>query len=370
MDGGSTDETESVVKEYGSRLTWISEKDRGQSHAINKGFKMAQGEIVTWLNSDDLFLPGAVARAVKELEAHPQYAAVYGEGYQIDRRGRVLQRFGVTEPFNLWKLVHLSDYILQQTVYFRRSVFDEVGFIDEDLHYVMDWDILIRIGKRYEMGYIPEFMGCLREYPEAKSFSGGAKRVAEIGELMQRHAGKRMTPGYIVYGLDTYRRIWSQRVAASSPRVLKLPAFLMQWTLNRICLQIIGSQIFNSQGWSRDGWAGRRLRLMAPATANAIILRGMNPQSGGIDTLAARSGGAVYARFHLPVGPFSIRIPMPDGQSGPYHLELDACGRLGFLPNSSRCYLLNRIECQSGGKRGQYRETAAPAADIDAVPAI
>ena len=177
MDGGSTDETAAVVKDYASRLTFISEKDRGQSHAINKGFRMAGGSILSWLNSDDLYLPGAIQAAVDAFEGSPGAGAVYGEGYLIDRDGEITARFPCTEPFNLWKFVHLSDYILQQTVYFRRDALDQVGYLDETLHYSMDWDILIRIGLRYPMVYVPEYMGCLREYAEAKTFAGGIRRA-------------------------------------------------------------------------------------------------------------------------------------------------------------------------------------------------
>src|SRR5450755_863659 len=78
MDGGSTDETASVVKDYASRLTFISEKDRGQSHAINKGFRMAQGSILGWLNSDDLYLPGCIRSAVDAFQRNAAAGAVYG----------------------------------------------------------------------------------------------------------------------------------------------------------------------------------------------------------------------------------------------------------------------------------------------------
>src|ERR1044072_3241688 len=110
MDGGSSDETAAVARYYAGRLTFISEKDRGQSHAINKGFRMARGSVLAWLNSDDLFLPGAVRAAVDALIADPSAGAVYGEGWLIDESGQRTSRFRYTEPFNLWKLVHLSDY--------------------------------------------------------------------------------------------------------------------------------------------------------------------------------------------------------------------------------------------------------------------
>jgi len=224
MDGGSTDETAAVVNDYSSRLTWISEKDRGQSHAINKGFRMAKGEIVSWLNSDDFILPGAVRHGVAAFERNPLAGAVYGEGYLIDEGGNITGRFPATVPFNLWKLIYLSDYILQQTSYFRKSVLDEVGYVDEDLHWGMDWDLYVRIGKRYPIEYIPEYMGCLREYATAKSFSGGGRRFRELAAIMRRHGGVRYPPGYVTYGLDTYGRIWTDWIERLTPSFLERPS--------------------------------------------------------------------------------------------------------------------------------------------------
>src|SRR5260370_29674382 len=96
MDGGSTDNTVAIVKEYASRVKWFSERDRGQSDAINKGFRMAKGEIVSWLNSDDLILPGAVSLAVRAFERDSEVMAVYGEGYLINEAGA--RKGGVLAP--------------------------------------------------------------------------------------------------------------------------------------------------------------------------------------------------------------------------------------------------------------------------------
>ena len=167
---------------------------------------MARGEIVSWLNSDDTILPGAVRHAVRALTQDPRLGAVYGEGYTIDHDGNVIGQFGATEPFNLWKLIYLSDYILQQTVYFRRSVFDDVGFVDERLNWGMDWELLMRIGKKYPLELIPEYMGSLREYGAAKTFSGGFRRIRELVKIMRRHGQVRYPPGMFTYGLDTLQR--------------------------------------------------------------------------------------------------------------------------------------------------------------------
>jgi len=280
MDGGSTDETASVVKDYASRLTFISEKDRGQSHAINKGFQMARGGVVAWLNSDDLYLPGSVRTAVETLENSPAAGAVYGDGYLIDHSGQILCRFPCTEAFNLWKLVYLSDYILQQTVYFRRDVLDQVGYLDEDLHYTMDWDILIRIGMRYPLEYIRKYMGCLREYPGAKTSTGGALRIRELRDMLARHTGTRYSPGYIVYGLDTYHQIWCRKIEQLFTPTLRPLSTMAQSAIRFGAGLIIGQTISRSQGLYSDGWAGRLLRYMLPPGNGQLIIEGSLPGWG------------------------------------------------------------------------------------------
>ena len=234
VDGGSTDGTSGVVAPYSNRLTFISEKDRGQADAINKGLRMASGSIVAYLNSDDLFLPGAVSAAVAALAANPELGAVYGEGYRIDADGNVIARFEVTEEFNLWKLVNVSDYILQQTVFWRRSVFDTIGFFDLDLHYGLDWEILMRTGKRYVMEYIPQFMGCLREYPEAKTSAGGAQRFREIARILRAHSSYRFPPAYFIYGLDTYEKIACRRISSLFGWWPRLARKLQRGVLRRV----------------------------------------------------------------------------------------------------------------------------------------
>jgi glycosyltransferase involved in cell wall biosynthesis/polysaccharide pyruvyl transferase WcaK-like protein len=271
MDGGSTDGTAEVVAPYRDRLAFISERDRGQSHAINKGFALARGEIVSYLNSDDIFLPGAIRHAVDALEADRTLAMVYGDGYQIAVDGAVISHFAPTQEFDLWRLAHLSDYVLQQTVFLRKWACDEVGPFDESLHYGLDWDMFIRIGMRFPVKYIPEHMGAIREYATAKSFAGGAKRVGELAAIVRRHTGRRFPPALFVYGLTTYERIWNARLERLVPDPLGRLRRKLQTLVTRVTHRIIGYVVRDYQGWYADGWASRRTHLMLPPPRGRFI---------------------------------------------------------------------------------------------------
>ncbi len=323
MDGGSTDETASVVKDYSSRVTWISEPDRGQSHAINKGFRMAKGSIVSWLNSDDRILPGAVRHAVSGFAANPRCGAVYGEGYLMDRAGNLTGKFPCTEPLDLWKLVYLSDYILQQTVYFRRTALEESGYLREDLHYAMDWEILIRLAKRYGLHYIPEYMGCLREYPEAKSFSGGRERVREIAALLREQTGMRYPPGYVVYGLESYQKIWCDVIETRSPRWLHPISRRFQTLVKLACGLCIERTIRDAQGWYADRWAGPHLRYMLPARADGFLkLSGGIPQPEPL-RLTMLAGAQRIASKTFEPGEFEWTVPIePASGADALHLSI------------------------------------------------
>lgn len=307
MDGGSTDSTAEVASRYEGRLTFISEKDRGQTHAINKGFQRARGEIVAWLNSDDTLLPGAVSTAVNALRENPGAAAIYGDGYQIDYDGKVKQKFPATEPFNLWKLTFVIDYILQQSVFFRKERVEAAGWLDESLHFGMDWDILVRLGKRWGLVYVPEALGCLREYAEAKSFAGGERRFAELSRIVRAQTGERRPPGWWIYGLDTYDKIWAERIRK----------FLGNYAAERfvhVCRAVIDRKLHDSQGLFADGWATRRLHWMTPGRVTALQIDGHNPgwaRAFADQCLRVFANGAEVGAIRPTIGDFSARIDLP-----------------------------------------------------------
>lgn len=263
VDGGSTDDTLNVLKKFEGRLRWISEKDSGQSEAINKGFRLAKGEIVAWLNSDDVYLPGALEKVGRYFAAHPDVAMVYGEGYMIDENDAIKSRFPFTEPkFDLWKLIYFGDYILQQSTFFRRSIFDTIELLGESLHYTMDWDLFIRIGKRFRIDYLPEYLGSIREHSEAKTATGGPTRFREIKQIIRRHGVLRYPLAYFNYMWDAYG--WSindggktgllttirSKMQSAFKRVLER-AF--EWYRRRL-----------QQGVYSDGWIAKKAMIVLP----------------------------------------------------------------------------------------------------------
>ena len=196
IDGGSTDGTLDILRRYGDRVRWLSEPDAGQSDAINKGFRLARGEIVAWLNSDDVYLPQAVSRAVRELQDHPQSALVYGQAEEIDRAGRVIGPCEYVEPFDLHRLIHCFDYIVQPATFFRREAFVDVGGLDSSLHYCMDYDLWIKLALRYPVQYLPVMLARARLYPETKTASGGMERLDELERMIRRY-GRRRVPAFL-----------------------------------------------------------------------------------------------------------------------------------------------------------------------------
>lgn len=172
IDGGSTDGTVEILKSYdhlGERFRWVSEKDRGQSHAINKGLAMAKGEIIGWLNSDDTYMPHAVKRAVSALQQNPQWGMVYGRANYTDEQNQVIGPYPV-EPFQLNRLYETC-FICQPAAFIRKEVFDRVGGIDESFHFCMDYELWMRISKHYPISFIEDVLATSRMHKDSKTMT-------------------------------------------------------------------------------------------------------------------------------------------------------------------------------------------------------
>jgi glycosyltransferase involved in cell wall biosynthesis len=184
VDGASTDGSVEIVRRYADRLAWwVSEKDSGQSEAVNKGLRRARGEIVGWLNSDDLYLPGAVSAAVAAFRSHPEAGLVYGDALAIDADGK---------PFNV---MHARQYTLadlmafniicQPAAFMRRSVLEQVNYLDPAYHLLMDNLLWMHMAQKAPLIYVPQTWAAARYHEQAKNRTFGAAYGREAHVLIE-----------------------------------------------------------------------------------------------------------------------------------------------------------------------------------------
>jgi len=188
IDGGSADDSVNIIKKYSDRVTyWVSEKDKGQTDAVNKGFRIATGEIIGWINSDDLYLPGAfttIAEAFNSSDAD----VIYGDYVLITEEGEeYIKRYEI--PFNFNFLVYGVNFIGQPSSFMRRSVLDRFGFLDEKLQYAMDLEYWLRISSRgARFKHIKKFLSKYRLHQSSKTIVGGNEHVAEFNWVRRLYA--------------------------------------------------------------------------------------------------------------------------------------------------------------------------------------
>jgi glycosyltransferase involved in cell wall biosynthesis len=184
VDGGSTDGSEEIIRRHSDRLAWwVSERDQGQADAINKGFRRARGEIVAWLNSDDLYLPSAVQKAASILQANPSLGMVYGDAITIDTMGRPLNKLS----FGAWGLNDLMAFrmICQPAVFMRRAVLEQAGYLDLNYHYMLDHHLWIRMARLAPIQHVPHILAAARQHAEAKNVKQAADFSLETQRILE-----------------------------------------------------------------------------------------------------------------------------------------------------------------------------------------
>ena len=187
-DNCSEDDTRSVLASFSGHLTRITiEKDRGQSSALNRGFREARGDIIGWLNADDILMPNAVERALHTLD-QTGADVVYGQCAHLDASGQFTGYFPFARPFDEGELRDYNNFLPQPATFFRRSLLDRVGLLDEELNYTMDWDLwcrFARAGARFQ--FVPEVWAGARVHKGAKTSRGGLRRLVEVCKVNMRH---------------------------------------------------------------------------------------------------------------------------------------------------------------------------------------
>jgi len=191
IDGGSTDDTVKILKSYGDKIKWVSEKDGGQTEAINKGMKMATGEVVAYLNSDDAYLPNTFMTVAETFAASPESQWLTGDYFIIDEKGKKIQSYVATYKKFLRKypttsVLNIANFVIQPSTFWRRSLFAEIGYFDESLRYCMDYEYWMRAIRKYPPVISARHFSLFRIHGNSKGGSLFQKQFAEEHEILKR----------------------------------------------------------------------------------------------------------------------------------------------------------------------------------------
>ena len=190
IDGLSTDDTVQVLESYGARIRFLSERDAGQADACNKGVRLAQGQVIAWLNSDDYYPhAGVLRRVMAAFDAADDVDIVYGHGTMVDRERRPLKRF-VTYPLSSPKAMTIPGrcFALQPAVFFKRELFLAVGGLDPSLHWAMDYDLWFRLfPQARQVRFLDEDLACAMAHADAKSVRGLLPQIRELQQIKRRY---------------------------------------------------------------------------------------------------------------------------------------------------------------------------------------
>jgi glycosyltransferase involved in cell wall biosynthesis len=203
QDGASTDGTIDLLKTYGDRIAWHSEPDCGQAQAINRGFAGVDCDIMAYLNSDDMLMPGTLAYVAGIFHARPDVDVVYGHRIFINSDGLEVGR--AVLPAHHARALMWADYIPQETLFWRRRVWDAVGPIDENFNYALDWEFLLRVqAAGFQFARLPRFLACFRVHDEQKTAAMYDVGRREMQTLRKQYVGLEPTQARIYRAMFPY----------------------------------------------------------------------------------------------------------------------------------------------------------------------
>ncbi len=218
MDGKSTDGTVAILKKYSDRIIWKSEKDSGQSEAINKGLRRAKGDIVAFLNSDDTYEPGALRKVAEFFEKNPDIKWAYGKCKIVDESDVEIRK-PITWYKNLllrrysYKKLLSENFISQPATFWRREIHKEMGYINEDEHYTMDYEFWLRIGKKYPAGVIHDYLANFRMYNASKSGSLSNPQFKDELRIAKSYSNGAQFPIFL-HRINYFKIIWVYKLMA------------------------------------------------------------------------------------------------------------------------------------------------------------
>jgi glycosyltransferase involved in cell wall biosynthesis len=192
-DGGSTDGTQEILADYDSAIYWVSEPDRGQGDAVNKGVADATGDVIAWINSDDYYAgPRVLRETVDAFVQSPGLDIIYGNGMFVDAQGKPLREFrarNVNPPKRA--LLCPVNFVLQPCLLFRKALFTQVGGLNVHYHLALDYDLWLRmLPHARQVVHLPTRIACATIHTDAKSIKNTRRQLSEIAQIKRSHLGR------------------------------------------------------------------------------------------------------------------------------------------------------------------------------------
>jgi glycosyltransferase involved in cell wall biosynthesis len=324
MDGGSTDDTVGLLRKYAGWLRYQSAPDRGQADAVNRGFSLSQGQIFAFLNADDTYLPGAVDKAVQHFRQNAHAGVLYGNANYIDEHGSIIGVYP-TRPYDRASLSR-NCYICQPAAFISRAAYAAVGGVNADLHFALDYDLWIRIARKYPLVHIPEFLATSRLHRDNKTLSKRQQIYQEIIRVVGTHYG--YVPYEWIYGYASYLCDKKDQILTTGPpSVYKhLLSFLLGCRYNYRSIAHFCQEWRKDSGigieftgkWE-DGWISRNYtcEIQVPPDSNCITVAGRHTSALRGLVLSVYLNNEGQRDFSVQEqGAFRFQMACPEGLRG------------------------------------------------------
>ena len=266
-DGGSRDNTVEILRKYEPWLTsWSSAKDNGQSDAINTGLRESQFRIGTWINSDDVLLPGALHAVAAHVLSDVQCQFITGDGLFVDETATRTLFCKQGAAYSVEELLHYGGgkYLPQPSVFFSKWLMEQAGALDNRLHYAMDLDLWLRFRERAPLAYIPVQLSALRQHDDAKTLRDNERAMREVEEVVRRHQRNVSVPAR-VSAVAAIRRVRAESACAAALRAYFDGDRSAAWSGLRRALATYTPIVFSSSSMKV------LLRLLLPGRMRSLI---------------------------------------------------------------------------------------------------